>query len=43
MTLYLYILRRFKKLVMVLKNIKNTPNLIRESLFLKNKKIWLKL
>ena len=26
---YLYILRGFKKLVKVLKNVKNTPNLIR--------------
>ena len=25
---YFYILRGFKKLVMVLKNVKNTPNLI---------------
>ena len=42
MTLYLYI-RRFRKLVMVSKNIKNTHNLIRESLFLKNKKNMVKI
>ena len=34
----LYILRRFKKLFMVSKNVKNIPNLIRQFLFLKNKK-----
>ena len=36
---YLYILRGFKKFVMHLENVKNAPNLIRKSLFLKKKKV----
>ena len=34
----IYMLREFKKLVMISKNVKNNPNLIRLFLFLKNKK-----
>ena len=34
----LYILRGFRKLVMISKNVKNAPNLIRKSSFLKNKR-----
>ena len=35
--LYLYILKGFRKLVITLKNVKTTLDLIRKSLFLKNK------
>ena len=41
--MYVYILKGFKKVNYDFKNVKITPNLIKQSLFLKNKKIGLKL
>ena len=32
-----YILKEFRKLIMIFQNVKNNPNLIRQFLFLKNK------